>query len=315
MRPDGVVSPRASPMAHGGSTKLILLSLGANAGIALAKTVAAVITHSGAMLAEALHSFSDCANQLLLLVGNKQAQRPPSEAFPLGQGRAAYFWSFVVALMLFFGGGMVAIWEGVEKVRHSEAVHHVSVALAVLVFSLALEGFSLAACVKSVREASEGRGFVQTLRETKDADLVVVTGENLAAVLGLSLALVFLVIAWKTGNGLWDGVGSIAIGVVLVGVAVFLAKESQSLLLGERAEPAVEAAVREALAEDARLGPLMRLLSIQQGPGEVVLAMKIGARPELSAAELIAAMNAFEQRVRAKRPEVKWQFVEPDSED
>ncbi len=300
-------------MAHG-STKLILVSLGANLGIAAAKTVAAVITHSGAMLAEALHSFSDCINQLLLLVGNKQAQKPPSDEFPLGHGRASYFWSFVVALMLFFGGGMVAIWEGVEKVRHPEAVHHVAVALGVLVFSLVLEGLSLVACVKAIREEAAGRGLVQTLRETKNADIVVVTGENFAAVLGLSLALIFLVLTWVTGNGLWDGVGSIAIGVVLVGVAFFLARESQSLLLGERAEPEVEAAVREALAEDPRIGPLLRILSIQQGPGEVVLAMKVGVRAEVPGGELVTAINEFEQRVRARRPEVRWQFVEPDSE-
>jgi len=297
-----------------GNTKLILISLASNLGIAAAKTVAAVITHSGSMLAEALHSFSDCANQVLLLIGNKQAKKPPSEEFPLGHGRASYFWSFVVALMLFFGGGLVAIWEGVEKVRHPEALHHVSVALGVLVFSLILEGFSLAACVRAIREESHGRGLLQTLRETKNADIVVVTGENFAAVLGLSLALAFLGLAYVTHNSLWDGVGSIAIGIVLVGVAFFLARESQSLLLGERAEPEVESAVREALAEDARIGPLLRILSIQQGPGEVVLAMKIGARGDVPASELVAAINDFEQRVRTRRPEVKWQFVEPDSE-
>lgn len=302
-------------MAHGGSTKIILMSLGANVGIALAKTVAAVITRSGSMLAEALHSFSDCANQVLLLVGNKQAQKPPTAEYPLGQGRASYFWSFVVALMLFFGGGVVAIWEGVEKVHHPEHVEKVMVAFGVLLFSLVLEGVSLAGCVKEIRAEANGRGLLETLRETKNADLVVVTGENFAAVVGLALAAVFLGIAALTGNGLWDGIGSISIGVVLVGIAFFLARESQSLLLGERADPAVEAGVREALSADARLEGLLRLISIQQGPGEVVLAMKVKVKSGITSDELVAAINEFETRVRARLPEVKWQFVEPDFEE
>lgn len=303
-------------MAHGGSTKVILTSLGANVGIALAKTAAALVTHSGSMLAEALHSFSDCANQILLLIGNRQAQRGPSESHPMGHGRASYLWSFLVALMLFFGGGVVAIYEGVHKVMHPEPVENVMWAFLVLGFSLALEGASLWQCVSEVKKQTAGTGgLAQRLRDTKDADLIVVTGENFAAVLGLAAAALFLFIAWRTHNGLWDGLGSIAVGLVLIAVAFFLAQETKSLLLGESADPAVEREVKAALAEDPRLISLLRLVSIQQGPGEVVLAMKVKPRSGLSGDELIDTINELETRVRARCPEVKWQFVEPDHAD
>jgi cation diffusion facilitator family transporter len=301
-------------MAHGGNTRIILTSLGANLGIALAKTAAALITGSGSMLAEALHSFSDCANQILLLIGNRKAKQPPSDAHPMGHGREAYLWSFLVALMLFFGGGVVAIYEGLHKVAHPEPVERVWIAFAVLGISLALEGASLAQCIAEVRKQGGGGSLAQRLRDTKNSDLIVVTGENLAAVLGLALAAIFLLVAWRTHDGVWDGLGSIAVGVVLLGVAVFLATETKSLLLGERADPSVERHVKDALAEDPRLVALLRLVSLQQGPGEVVLAMKVQPREGLSGAELIAAINEFEVRVRARCPEVKWQFVEPDVE-
>ena len=301
-------------MAHGGSTKVILTSLAANVGIALAKTAAALITGSGSMLAEALHSFSDCANQILLLIGNRQAKRPPSASHPMGHGRESYLWSFLVALRLFFGGGVVAIYEGVHKVMHPEPVERVWLAFLVLGFSLALEGASLAQCFGEVKKQGGEGSLVQRLRDTKDADLIVVTGENFAAVLGLTVAALFLLVAWRTHDGVWDGLGSVAVGLGLIGVAFFLAQETKSLLLGESADPSIERDVKAALAEDPRLVSLLRLVSIQQGPGEVVLAMKVQPREGLSGAELIATINELEGRVRARCPEVKWQFVEPDDE-
>jgi cation diffusion facilitator family transporter len=302
-------------MAHGGSTKVILTSLAANVGIALAKTAAALVTGSGSMLAEALHSFSDCANQVLLLIGNRKAQQPPSASHPMGHGRESYLWSFLVALMLFFGGGIVAIYEGVHKVMHPEPVERVGWAFLVLGLSLALEGASLAQCVAEVRKQTSGKAsLAKSLRDTKDADLIVVTGENFAAVIGLSLAAVFLFVAWRTHNGVWDGLGSVAVGLGLIAVAFFLAQETKSLLLGESADPAIEAQVKGALREDPRLVALLRFVSIQQGPGEVVLALKVQAREGLTGTELIEAINQLEDRVRARCPEVKWQFVEPDIE-
>jgi len=301
-------------MAHGGSTKVILTSLAANVGIALAKTAAALVTGSGSMLAEALHSFSDCANQVLLLIGNRQAQRPASASHPMGHGRESYLWSFLVALMLFFGGGIVAIYEGVHKVMHPEPVERVGWAFLVLGLALALEGASLAQCIAEVKKLGGNGSLAARLRDTKNADLIVVTGENFAAVVGLALAAVFLLIAWVTHNGVWDGLGSISVGLCLIGVAFFLATETKSLLMGEAADPSIERHVREALAEDDRLVSLLRLVSLQQGPGEVWLAMKVTPREGLSGAELIDTINDLETRVRARCPEVKWQFVEPDNE-
>ena len=301
-------------MSHGGSNKVILTSLAANVGIALAKTGAAVVTRSGSMMAEALHSFSDCANQVLLLVGNRHARRAPSDEHPMGHGRAAYLWSFLVALMLFFGGGVVAMYEGVKKVMHPEPVEHVGWAFAVLGFSLILEGASLAQCLRAVKAKTPGASLVAQLRDTKDADLIVVTGENVAAVLGLTVAAAFLALAWRTGDGIWDGLGSIGVGIGLVGVSLFLARETTSLVVGEQADPAIAAQVREAVAEDPRLEGLLRFVSLQQGPGEVVLAMKVKPRAGLSGAELVQTINELEARVRSRCPDVKWQFVEPDDE-
>src|SRR4051794_13705239 len=206
------------------STAHILQSLTVNALIAIAKGVAAFFTGSGAMLAETIHSFADCGNQLLLLLGVKQARRAPDPSHPLGYGRALYFWSFIVALLLFSGGGLYSIYEGFHKLAHPEPVERVWLGVAILGFSLLLEGWSTVGNVLELRKRAAGRPFLRFLRETKDSDLVVIFGENSAAVLGLTLALASLGIASATGDGRWDAAGSLAIGAVLVAVAIFLAK-------------------------------------------------------------------------------------------
>lgn len=294
------------------STSHIIQSLVANSAIATAKGVAAFFTGSGAMLAETLHSFADCGNQLLLLLGVKRAGRAPDAAHPLGYGRALYFWSFMVALLLFAGGGLFSIYEGIHKLQAPEAVDKVWLGLAILGFSVAIEGW---ATIGNIRELNRRRGakpFVRYLRETKDSDLVVVFGENAAAVVGLVLAMSALGIAGVTGDGRWDAVGSLAIGAVLILVAVFLAVEVKSLLVGEAADPEIEAAVRALVAEDGRYETLLQTITVQQGPGEVVVALKVRFRPDLSAVEVCTAINELEARLRARRPEAKWCFVEPD---
>ncbi len=302
-------------MSHGESTRVVLVSLAANAGIALAKTAAAGVVHSGAMLAEALHSWADCANQVLLLVGARHAARPPSTRHPLGYGRAAYLWSFLVALMLFFGGGVVAIAEGVYKFMHPEPVEHPALGFAVLALGLALDGMSLYAGARELRRRAPREPFLHALRESKDADVVVVVGENLADVIGLAIAAGALALTLVTQDGRWDAAGSIAIGAVLLGVAGFLGRETQSLLVGEAADPSIVADVRAAVAEDHRFVDLLRAIAIQQGPGEIMLAMKVRPRGGLTGEELVAAINALEVRVRKRRPEVRWLFTEPDDDD
>jgi cation diffusion facilitator family transporter len=293
-------------------TSHIVQSLAVNVLIAGMKAVAAVLTKSGAMLAEALHSAADCMNQVLLLIGVKQAQKPPDAAHPLGYGRATYFWSFMVALMLFAGGGVFSIYEGIHKIGEPEPVTRVWIGVVILAGSILLEG---AACISNVKELNRRRGdvpFARFLRETKDADLVVVFGENSAAVMGLAFALAALTLASVTGDGRWDGVGSLSVGIVLIGVAIFLAIEVKSLLIGEAADPAVEAAAHDAAKGSVAIKSVMHVITVQQGPGEVLVAIKVTLHDHPTTRQVCDAINVFEERLRSARPEVRWLFVEPD---
>lgn len=299
--------------AEGHSTKVVVTGLAVNGTIAIAKGIAAAVSGSGSMLAEAIHTASDCLNQILLLIGLKQAAAGASEKHPLGTGRASYFWSFLVALMLFFGGGVFSIGEGVEKILHKEPVHNIGLGIGVLVFSLVLEIAALAQCL---RELDKKRGTMprsEYLKITKDAELVVCTGENFAAVIGLTFALAALLLAYYV-DPRFDGVGGVMVGLVLVWVAIFLARKVKGLLLGERADPEIEAQVRLAAKEDPRILEVLRLITVQQGPGEVLVAAKLRFDDSLSAKDVVAVINGFESRVRKREPEVKWQFIEPDSE-
>lgn len=298
--------------ADSDSTKHILQSLLVNVTIAIVKAIAAVLTKSGAMLAEALHSGADCGNQVLLLVGVRGARRAPTPSHPLGYGRDVYFWSFMVALLLFTGGGMFSIYEGLHKIQHPEPVEKAWLGEAILGFSLLLEGFATYGNVRELNRRRAGKPFMQYLRDTKDSDLVVVFGENSAAVLGLVFAMIALFIADRTGDGRWDGVGSFAIGVVLVGVAVFLAVEVKSLLLGEAADPEIEKAVHGLVAEHNDIERVLRLVTVQQGPGEVMVMMKLSFPAGMVIDDACRKINAFEDDLRKARPEVRWCFIEPD---
>lgn len=299
-------------MAEGHSTKVVLTSLGVNLAIALIKTGAALYTHSGSMLAEAIHTFADCVNQILLLVGIRQSAIGPSDRHPLGTGRASYFWSFIVALMLFFGGGVFSIGEGVEKIIHPEEVHNVGVGLAILGVSFVLEALSLRQCVQELNKKRGAMPMLAYLDVTKDAELVVCTGENFAAVVGLAFAGSAMALAVYV-NPRFDGAGSVCVGLVLVGVAFGLARKVKSLLLGERADPEVDAVVSEAAKVDARIVEVLRMITVQQGPGEVMIAVKLRLDETISCREVVVVINEFEARVRAKLPDVKWQFIEPDT--
>jgi cation diffusion facilitator family transporter len=294
------------------STAHIIQSLAVNVIIAATKAVAAFFTHSGAMLAEALHSFSDCGNQILLLIGVRQARKPPDRSHPLGYGRAIYFWSFLVALMLFLGGGVFSIYEGIHKIKNPEPVERVWLGLVILFISIGLEG---SACLSNVKEMNKRRGdvpFMKYLKDTKDSDLIVVFGENFAAVLGLTFAIAALVLAWKTGDGRWDGIGGVLIGAVLVGVAIFLATKVSSLLIGESADPVIDAEVRKIASEMKELERVLSLVTVQQGPGEVMVSIKVAFTSSMIIEDVCKTINRFEARIRKAMPEVRWIFVEPD---
>lgn len=290
----------------------ILQSLVGNAFIATIKGVAAWFTGSGSMAAETVHSFADCGNQLLLLLGVRQTQRPADALHPMGYGRALYFWSFMVAMLLFTGGGVFSIYEGIHKMHAPEPLEHVGVGVGILFVSLIIEGAATLANLKEMNARRGAKPFLAYLRETKDSDLIVVFGENAAASLGLVLAGGSLLVAAWTGDPRWDGAGSVAIGLVLVGVAVFLAREVQSLLVGESADPQIHAGVVAAAVDHPHILRILRLITIQQGPGEVMVAVKVHLTPSLTVAEVCEVINAFEGAVRARNPEVAWLFVEPD---
>ena len=302
-------------MSAGESTGEILKSLAVNVIIAVSKGVAAFITGSGAMLAETLHSFADCGNQLLLLKGVRAARRPPDRTHPLGYGRSLYFYSFIVALLLFFGGGVFSVYEGVHKLEHPEAVQDTGIALVILIVSIILEGWSTIGNIRTMNRRRGQVGFFRYLRDTKDSDLVVVFGENSAAVLGLAFAMVALGLAHETGDGRWDAIGSIAIGGVLVCVATFLASEVKSLLVGEAADPALLKSFEELAKVDPNVERVLNVLTLQQGPGEIVVAAKLKFRSGMDSDALVDAINAFERELKARVPEVRWSFIEPDHTD
>jgi cation diffusion facilitator family transporter len=297
----------------GSSTKHILQSLLVNVAIAAVKAVAAYFTKSGSMLAEALHSFSDCGNQILLLIGVRQSHKPADEKHPFGYGRAVYFWSFMVAMLLFLGGGMFSIYEGVHKIRAPEPVEHVWLGVGILAISLVLEGASTLSNIRELNKRRGNKAFYQYLKDTTDSDLVVVFGENSAAVLGLVFAIAALGLAVATGDGRWDGIGSAVIGLVLVAVAIFLATEVSSLLLGEAADPEIEGGAREVAKGFPEIEAVLNVLTMQQGPGEVLVHIKIAFVATLTIEEVCGVINAFEERLRTARPEVRWVFVEPDT--
>src|SRR5688500_13155102 len=303
-------------MAGGGEgTGYIIRALVANFAIACAKGVGAFITGSAAMLAETLHSLSDCINQLLLLLGIKQAKKPPSDKYPLGRGRELYFWSFMVAMLLFLGGGAYSIYEGVHKIQHPTPVENPWLAIGILGGGLLLELWSMAGAMKAVNERRGDCPVMQYLRETKDSDLVVITGEDFAACLGLALALGAVILSMVTGDPKWDAMGTLAIGAVLVGIAVFLAVEVKSLLVGEAADPTLNQQIADVAKLHPNIEKVLRTLTVQQGPGEIMVALKLKMKDDLSGKEMVDAINKFEVQLQDKIPEIKWSFVEPDHTD
>lgn len=300
-------------MSGGGdSTRAILFALGANLAIAVAKGVAAFVTGSGAMLAETVHSFADCGNQLLLLLGLRQAKRPPTPDHPLGYGRAIYFWSFLVAVMLFSVGGMYSLYEGVHKLQHPEPLQQWWWAVGVLVFAIAAESVSMRACLQEVKKVRGERSIWQWFRQSREAELVVIFGEDLAALLGLVLALIAVLASVLTGNPLWDALGTIAIGALLIVVAVLVAIEVKSMLIGQSVEPELEKKLVAWLLARKEIDHLIRVIPMQHG-NEVVLSVQAVMCEKADAGVLLADIERVEDELKAAFPSVRWTFFEPDT--
>ena len=296
--------------AKADSLKTVLYALGANFAIGVAKLGAAVTTGSSAMLAEAIHSFADCGNQALLLVGMKQAKRPPSPDYPLGYGKAIYFWSFIVALVLFSLGGLFSIYEGWHKLAQPEALSYPWVAVGILVFGIAAETVSLRACLVEIAKVRGDKSLWRWFRESRQSELVVILGEDIAAEIGLVLALIAVLTAIVTGDPMYDALGSIAIGAVLVVVAGLLGIQIKGLLIGQSAEPETEIAIRRFIEERQEVARVFSVITLQLG-GSLMVAVKAQMRGE-SANELVASINRVEAAVREAFPDVQWLFFEPD---
>jgi cation diffusion facilitator family transporter len=299
---------------HGDSTRAIFFALGANFSITVVKGIAAAVTGSGAMLAETVHSFADCGNQGLLLLGLRQARIPPSPDYPLGYGKAIYFWSFLVAVMLFSVGGMFSVYEGVHKLQHPEPIEQWWWAVGVLAASIVAEAISMRACLVEVAKARGERSLAKWFRESRQAELIVIFGEDLAALFGLVFALAAILIAVATGNPMWDAVGTLMIGVLLIVVAVFVAIEVKAMLIGQSVDPTVAGAMTAFLTARPEVERIYNVITLQMG-NDVMVAIKAKMRPTSGDSGLIAAINTTEAAFRQQFPEVRWSFFEPDDED
>jgi cation diffusion facilitator family transporter len=293
------------------SLKSVLYALGANFGIALTKSGAAWVTGSGSMMAEAIHSYADCGNQALLLWGMKSAKGEATADFPMGHGKAIYFWSFVVALMLFSLGGMFSIYEGWHKLHAPEPMNKPWVAIGVLVVSIGLEFGSLMGALREVAKIRGERSLWQWFRESRQAELVVVVGEDLAALAGLAFALLFIGLAVVTANPVWDALGSIAIGLLLIVVALFVGIEVKALLVGQSAEPQVREAISRYLRAAPPVTELLDLITLHFGD-DVMVAVKARMRDFPTTTSLCEAINTVEAGLKTEFPQVKWVFFEPD---
>lgn len=287
----------------------------ANFGIAVAKFVGAYFSKSSALLAEAIHSVVDTTNQILLLIGEKSSKKPPDDAHPLGYGRETFFWSFVVSILLFSLGGLFAIYEGIHKLADPEPMHHPMLAIGILIFSILLEGYSFYACLKEVRETNPFPDIWTWFRKTTAAGLLVIFTEDAGALVGLMIATSCVSLSWALDNPAFDAYGSILIGCLLVGLAVLLAREIKSLIIGESPSknyrPHIESLVRGYIPSSR----VLRFLALQTGDGEVLISYKITPGNIQDVSQLIKTINQIEAQVRKQFPEIKWQFVEPDFKD
>ena len=301
------------PAAPHDSRRAIVAALAANLGIAVLKFVAFLVTQSSSMLSESIHSVADTGNQGLLLIGRARARRPADEQHPFGYGTLRYFYAFVVAFVLFSLGGVFSIYEGVDKLRHPHELESAVWAIGVLLGSMVMEGLSFRTAIResnAVRPA--GESWWQFIRHTKNPDLPVVLLEDSAALVGLLIALLGVVVADVTGNGRWDGVGSLGIGILLVVVAIVLVIEMGSLLVGEAARPEVVERIRRTIDAFPSVQRFIHLRTEHLGPDEIVVAAKVEFDPDLTVAELAAAIDALEIQIRKTEPRATLIFVEPD---
>jgi cation diffusion facilitator family transporter len=299
-------------MAGSHGTRAVIAAFLANAGIAVMKFVAYVFTGSGAMLAESIHSVADAGNQLLLLLGGARARRAPTPEHPFGFGRERYFWAFVVALVLFSLGSAFSIFEGIEKIRHPHDVEDPIWAFSVLGIAIVLEAFSFRTAIHEARPLKGDAGWWQFIRRSKLPELPVVLLEDLGALLGLVFALFAVTLTVVTGDTVWDAIGTLFIGFLLGVIAIILAFEMKSLLIGESAAPHKQREIEAAITGEATVRRLIHMRTEHIGPEELLVGAKVEFDPALSMSELASAVNAVEGAVRTAVPEARIMYLEPD---
>jgi cation diffusion facilitator family transporter len=302
-------------MSTGGSTRVIIIAFFANFGIAITKFIGAFISGSASLFAEAIHSLVDCSNQILLLIGNKKSQKPADKKHPLGYGREAFFWSFMVAILLFTLGGLFAIYEGSHKLTGHSEISSPALGMGILIFSLLLEGYSFWSCFKEVKAQNTYGSLINWFKKTSNSELLVIFTEDAAALTGLFLATVFLGIAWATGNSYWDAIGSIVVGVLLVVVAVLLAIEIKSFIIGESPSDEIRDFIIQTVPDFFPSGRILNIIAVQTGSNEIMMACKIFPGSIKDVDNAITLINQLEKLCKSKFKDLRWQFFELDHED
>ena len=298
-------------MAAGGGTRAIVTAFFANLAIAIAKFIGFLVTGSASMLAESVHSAADTGNQALLILGNKRAKKVPTIEHPFGYGRERYFWSFVVALVLFSLGSLFAIYEGIEKIRHPHEIDSLWWAIGILAFAIAMEAFAFRTAVTESRHTKGDHSWPSFIRRSRIPELPVVLLEDLGALVGLVMAVTAISIAKITDNARWDGVGTLSIGILLGVIAIILAIEMKSLLIGEGALPEQVSRINDALASSTNVVRVIHMRTQYIGPEELLVAAKVHFDRTLSSPDLADAIDAAEAAIREAEPIARIIYLEP----
>ncbi len=299
-------------MSTEGGKKAIIAALMANIGIAISKFVAFIFTGSSSMLSEAIHSVADASNQVLLLVGNKRSLKPADEKHPFGYGRRRFVYGFIVAVVLFLIGGLFSLYEGLHKWQDPEPLNDWWIAVLVLVIAIGLETVSFRTALREANKSRGKRSLANFVKDSRQPELPVILLEDAGALVGLVFALIGVGMAVITGDGRWDAVGAMAVGTLLVVIAIFLAMEMATMLIGESALPEEVAAIRAALESAPLVERVIHLRTVHMGPDELLVAAKIAIRQSETAAGIAAGINEAERALRAAVPTALYVFIEPD---
>ncbi len=296
------------------SVRAILYAFLANLGIFITKLITAIFTNSGSMMAEAIHSLADSLNQILLYVGLKRSERKPDKIHPLGYGKAIYVWSFLVAIILFSMGGIFSVYEGIHKIKSPSEVKSLEIGLIVLGISILLELFSFFGAMREVNIVKKNQSFWYWLKTSKTAELIVVIGEDIAAVLGLIIAFIFVFLSYFFNNPLYDAIGTIIIGLLLLVISFFISIRVKSMMIGESTLPEIEEEIRNIIQKSSNVKEILNMITLHLGKN-IMLAAKIKLNQNLTMEEAINEINRIEEELQNKIPDIQWSFLEPDYQD